>query len=234
MSSYLKSQQIKHEFLVVNQTDTHRFNRGQLINVGYLECDPSYIDYMAMHDVDLLPLNRQELKYLYPSRGPIHIASPSYHPLYTYPKYVGGILLITLQHFRQVNGMSTDYWGWGQEDDNFFVRLRLAELSIYRPSNLTLTNRTNTFRHLHNSSSDKAHKRDNVRYGLQRQHNLKLHLDKGLNTTKYELVDRYQITVDGDEDIVCTVLNVKLECDFQETPWCDHPSSINESIRVAL
>lgn len=50
-------------------------------------------DYIAMHDVDLLPLNAQ-LQYSYPETGPYHIASPDLHPRYHYPTFVGGILLI--------------------------------------------------------------------------------------------------------------------------------------------
>jgi len=56
MHSFLKNASIAHKIYVINQVDTHRFNRASLINVGYkmsvLECD-----YLAMHDVDLLPLN---------------------------------------------------------------------------------------------------------------------------------------------------------------------------------
>lgn len=42
--------------------------------------------------------------------------------------------------------MSNKYWGWGLEDDEFFVRLRDANLNITRPLNI-LTNKTNTFKY---------------------------------------------------------------------------------------
>ena len=48
----------------------------------------------AMHDVDLIPTTHQ-IKYDYPGSGPVHLASPELHPLYHYPNYVGGILLLT-------------------------------------------------------------------------------------------------------------------------------------------
>lgn len=41
--------------------------------------------------------------------------------------------------------MSNKYWGWGLEDDEFYVRLREAKLEVTRPQNI-LTDRTNTFR----------------------------------------------------------------------------------------
>lgn len=41
--------------------------------------------------------------------------------------------------------MSNKYWGWGLEDDEFYVRLREANLEVTRPVDIT-TNRSNTFR----------------------------------------------------------------------------------------
>ena len=57
---------------------------------------------MAMHDVDLLPLN-PSLNYTYPAKGPMHLAAPDLHPRYHYKKFVGGILLLTKEHFEKVN-----------------------------------------------------------------------------------------------------------------------------------
>lgn len=116
---FLKSQNILHEIFVLNQVikkmyfntldynieiifyimqvDQYRFNRGSLINAGFKEIMSLYstIDYIAMHDVDLLPLN-PELDYHYPPTGHVnHIAAPHLHPRYHYASFVGGILLIT-------------------------------------------------------------------------------------------------------------------------------------------
>jgi xylosylprotein 4-beta-galactosyltransferase len=38
-------------------------------------------DYVALHDVDLVPLN-PALPYGYPGPDPMHIAAPTLHPLY--------------------------------------------------------------------------------------------------------------------------------------------------------
>lgn len=123
-----------------------------------------------MHDVDLLPMNDQ-LSYAYPSTGPHHISSPDLHPRYHYFTFIGGILLIKRyvsfltdnkqyweiihqsvwhvrfcrEHFIQVNGMSNKYWGWGLEDDEFYVRLKEAGLSVSRPQNIS-TGTHNTFK----------------------------------------------------------------------------------------
>lgn len=104
MNKFLTEQKIPHHIFVVNQVDRFRFNRASLINVGYLFVR-DHFDYIAMHDVDLLPLNK-DLKYVYPMAGPLHIAAPGLHPKYNYPSFIGGILLLKNEDFQRVNGMS--------------------------------------------------------------------------------------------------------------------------------
>lgn len=142
LTTFLNAQEIPHHIFILNQIDRYRFNRASLINVGYLYTKSDY-DYIAMHDVDLLPLN-EHLKYDYPKLGPYHVASPDLHPKYHYATFVGGILLVNRDHYALVNGMSNKYWGWGLEDDEFYVRLKDAKLKVYRPENIT-TGITDTF-----------------------------------------------------------------------------------------
>lgn len=86
-----------------------RFNRASLINVGHLESGND-TDYLAMHDVDLLPLN-EALDYGFPGDGPFHVASPDLHPLYHYQTYVGGILLLTKKHYDLVGARGRGHRG---------------------------------------------------------------------------------------------------------------------------
>ncbi|KAI4788144.1 hypothetical protein KUCAC02_036042, partial [Chaenocephalus aceratus] len=81
MQDFLNKKKIRHKILVINQVDHYRFNRASLINVGFLESGDD-TDYLAMHDVDLLPLN-EALDYGFPSEGPFHVASPELHPCIT-------------------------------------------------------------------------------------------------------------------------------------------------------
>lgn len=46
----------------------------------------------------------------------------------------------------RINGLSNNYWGWGLEDDEFYVRLKEAKIGIHRPGNLS-TGISNTFRY---------------------------------------------------------------------------------------
>ena len=37
-----------------------------------------------------------------------------------------------MEQFRQVNGFSNQYWGWGGEDDNFYIRVKKNNLKFTR------------------------------------------------------------------------------------------------------
>lgn len=222
MRTFLDDQRIPHRIYVINQVDRYRFNRASLINAGFLfACDAAHrsrdhrrCDYIAMHDVDLLPINAQ-LSYRYPADGqPFHVAAPELHPKYHYRTFVGGILLVGAEHFRRLNGMSNQYWGWGLEDDEFYLRIRDAGLAVQRPQNVS-TGTANTFLHVH----DRRHrKRDTVKCFDQREVTRKRDRRTGLATLRHSVVGVRNVTVDGSEVVV---VNVRLECDKELTPWCD-------------
>ena len=58
--------------------------------------------------------------------------------------------------------MSNKYWGWGLEDDEFFVRMRQANYVIERPKGIH-TGRSGTFRHVHVARGTRARPRDNAK-----------------------------------------------------------------------
>lgn len=91
ISNFLNRQHLDYSIFILNQIDDYRFNRGSLLNAGFKEIRNDF-DYIAMHDVDLLPLN-PNLSYVY-SVMPVHLAAPDLHPRYHYTKFIGGILLI--------------------------------------------------------------------------------------------------------------------------------------------
>lgn len=126
--TFLNTQKVRHKIFVINQVDTHRFNRAALINIGFLKSREE-CDYMVMHDVDLLP-NNQDLKYTFPEQGVHHLASPDIHPIYHYPKYVGGVLMLQIKDFELCRGMSNIFWGWGREDDEFYMRMKENSLPV--------------------------------------------------------------------------------------------------------
>ena len=71
VSPYLKSKKIKHEIIVVEQTDDKPFNRGKLLNIGYIKAKELGCGYIVFHDVDMIPI---EVDYSY-SELPMHLAT---------------------------------------------------------------------------------------------------------------------------------------------------------------
>ena len=114
ITDFLESQNVfDTEIFVVNQDDDLRFNRAFLLNIGFIESQKKKssieagdayketCDYVALHDVDLVPKN-PKIRYEFPAEGPLHLSAPGLHPIerYDYPDFIGGILLITSQHMR--------------------------------------------------------------------------------------------------------------------------------------
>lgn len=133
LSRHLSRNAVNFHVFVVNQVDAKPFNRGALVNAavatlfGQHAQHPHAFDYMAVHDIDRFPVvhNTSGCRdaiagyYAFPSRAPRVL-----HPT----SFAGGVLLTTLELFRAVNGFSNSYWGWGEEDNDLFLRLRWCGL----------------------------------------------------------------------------------------------------------
>lgn len=215
MSTFLHNQNVSHHILIVNQTDSLRFNRASLINVGWNEADRLGCDYMVMNDVDLLPIN-PEVPYAFPGVGVIrHITAPEYHPKYHYEKFIGGILMLTLEDYKKLDGMSNKYWGWGLEDDEFYLRIVDSKINLTRVSGLS-TNSSNTFRHIHGPKRKRDYipkKNDKKQWEIKRKRD---HVS-GLHNVRYFIDSRNLLNFSGTS---VTVINVALHCDLNWTPYC--------------
>jgi hypothetical protein len=122
LSKHLTEQGINHSFYVAHQVDDKLFNRGAMKNIAAKHAFEDGCDYIAWHDVDMLP--HEEVDYSYPKERPIHIATKlsKYNYGLGYDQYFGGVVLFTKEQVEKTNGYSNDYWDWGQEDDDLFWR----------------------------------------------------------------------------------------------------------------
>jgi len=120
---FLKQSNIEFEIVVVEQIDDKPFNRGKLLNVGYLKAKELGCNYVVFHDVDMLPI---EVDYSY-SEVPLHLAT-NFDLEYEKAKnlefddYFGGVTMMSNSTFETINGYSNLYWGWGFEDDDLLFR----------------------------------------------------------------------------------------------------------------
>lgn len=123
LSEHLTKQGIDHKFYVGHQVDDKLFNRGAMKNVAAEFAFNDGCDYIAWHDVDMLPFD-ETCDYSYPDEYPTHIATKlsKYNYGLGYDQYFGGVVLFTKEQAERVNGYSNEYWDWGQEDDDLFWR----------------------------------------------------------------------------------------------------------------
>lgn len=114
-----------------------------------------------------------------------------------------------------MNGMSNNYWGWGQEDDDFRDAIRKFKLKVNRPNNATITTgRFDSFKHIHGGQRQRDMKRCEGQTFATR----KREPGEGLSTTNYNVTDIKEMSVECGK---FTVLSVDLKCDKKVTPWCD-------------
>jgi hypothetical protein len=122
LGKLLTSKGIDHGFYVGHQVDDKLFNRGAMKNIAAQHAFDDGCDYIAWHDVDMIP--DDNVDYSYPKNNPIHIATQlsKYDYGMNYDQYFGGVILFTKEQVEKTNGYSNDYWDWGQEDDDLFWR----------------------------------------------------------------------------------------------------------------
>jgi hypothetical protein len=132
LTKHLNERGIDHSFYVGHQIDDKLFNRGAMKNIAAHIAFEDGCDYIAWHDVDMLP--HEEADYSYPEITPIHIATKlsKYGYNLGYDQYFGGVVLFTKQQAEATNGYSNDYWDWGQEDDDLFWRCYFEGLTTGR------------------------------------------------------------------------------------------------------
>ena len=140
---HLTSSRVAFEVFVINQVDSRLFNRGALVNAAAATLfgrdaasrKPHSFDYVAVHDIDRFPVSHNasgcsgaiSTYYTFPSPSPRVL-----HPM----SFAGGVLLLPLGLFRAVNGFANAYWGWGEEDNDLFLRLRWCGLPPVHPARI--------------------------------------------------------------------------------------------------
>lgn len=113
---------IPYELIVVEQDDSQSFNRGKLLNIGFLKAEELGCDYVVFHDVDMIP---RRVDYSY-APHPVHLATKDI----PFDEYFGGITMFPMEDFKKINGFSNKYWGWGFEDDDLLWRCKLKGIFL--------------------------------------------------------------------------------------------------------
>ncbi|CAF0925443.1 unnamed protein product [Adineta ricciae] len=143
MHAFLRRQQLTYIIFLIEQIlpGSPQFNKGRLFNtaVRYIQQKNLNITCLILHDVDLLPEDDGNF-YTCESKHPKHTTSRvrSLGTNTGYMRYyeflIGGVLLLSFDMYKKLNGFSNLYWGWGGEDDDLALRLIQRQMCVVRPS----------------------------------------------------------------------------------------------------
>lgn len=175
----LKRQQLAFQIYVVELVAGAQFNRGMLINIGFVEALKEYEwDCFVFHDVDLLPEN-DHILYSCPE-SPRHLSAAVNTMNYELPysRIFGGVSAFKRSHFKEVNGFSNRYFHWGSEDDDLYDRTEAQGLRVIRFP--TAISRYTMLSHAYAPDKVEGVKWD--RSGIKRRH------WDGINSLRYEVV----------------------------------------------
>ncbi|KAK0429053.1 hypothetical protein QR680_011162 [Steinernema hermaphroditum] len=133
MHSFLAKQQIAYTIFIVEQVAGETFNRGKLMNVGFVEaqkmCNWSCFIF---HDVDLLPEDDRNLYTCADQPKHLSVAIDKFQYRGRGDFAFGGVTAMTKEQMAKMNGYSNDFWGWGGEDTDMYERLTLAGYNVSR------------------------------------------------------------------------------------------------------
>jgi hypothetical protein len=199
--------------IVQQSQDGNKFNRGALLNIGYL-LNPDFDTYV-FHDVDLLPNESMYNIYAtkYDRHDIIHFAGG--WDRYSGNDYIGGVTLMGNDIFRAINGFPNDYWGWGGEDDE--IKRRLTTIRLY--SNLVKIKIPNSFidlEHIKTAQDKRTLLKSNLKEldNLIKQEQAREHIKNwnvnGLNQSIIDFYTMLDSELETINDITYNIVDVEL------------------------
>jgi hypothetical protein len=185
---------IKYTIHIIEQMGTGPFNRGKLLNAGFLISQDA-AEYFCFHDVDYLPLWAD---YSYVSR-PTLLIRYGLVLRENLKTFLGAVVMLSKADFLKANGYSNNYWGWGYEDADLAARVKVAGLEK--------DNRDGTFvalKHKHSGHNPDgtlmAGALTNKQQFLAGQATMRdTYMSDGVNSVQYELVESTKMVVGGKE-----------------------------------
>ncbi|CAL1527869.1 unnamed protein product [Lymnaea stagnalis] len=178
---FLSRQQADVTFFVIEQNPPSTFNRGALLNIGFLEAEKmARFDCFIFHDVDLIPLNDNNLYRCGPNPRHFAVAMNKYNFTLPYSGYCGGVVGMTRDQYLTINGNSNLYVGWGGEDDDLLFRIKHKQFSLARYDLKTAS--YDMIKHKRDQGNDANPLRKIILKSATKRQAI-----EGLNTVKYQV-----------------------------------------------
>lgn len=173
-----------YSVIIVEQSNDNRnFNRGKLLNVGFLFANDDNGMYI-FHDIDLCPLSDDACNlYKKESENIIGI----YNNDNSKWGSLGGIIKMNHKNYVAMNGHPNYLWGWGGEDDVLRRRANLKNIKCDYHFIMTQKNINDHFIH-HNDCNDRINNKN--RFKLMRSS--KIH--NGLSNCEYTIIETIKIS----------------------------------------
>jgi len=134
IKSYMETihSSVRYRIVIIEQDNNEQFNRGYLLNIGFVECEKRtscYIKYYIHHNCDLFPEIRERyfLDYSYPG--------PGVRDHFGYIGGLGGISIINRNAFKLINGFPNNCIVWGADDTIIKQRCERFKIKINRDEN---------------------------------------------------------------------------------------------------
>lgn len=189
MKEYMLSEHpnIKYKLIIIEQNNDHPFNRGILLNIGFIEREKEvdeHIKYYIHHNCDLFPKIHFQPKLDY-SFTPIN----EVRDIYGYSGGIGGIAIFNRLTYLKVNGFPNDYFYWGAEDTTLQNRCKSNQIHIMRPTyNIGINEEQHSRDGSHNCINLQKSSKDNQS-------------NNGLTTCKYTCIQNDNSEFDQDNII---------------------------------
>jgi hypothetical protein len=179
------------EILIIEQADNKKFNRGKLLNIGFLES--SDIDFVITHDVDIIP-SEKLIKEFYT------INSYDALRIFTaHEKSLGGICKLSSCSFQEANGFPNNIWGWGIEDRALFYRYTINKNNMSDYLKKTTLNMLKNLPHKPNNEIYSGEKKkisdlEDLIFNTENKEIQLSHFKKsGLNNINYEIISSQKL-----------------------------------------
>jgi hypothetical protein len=182
------------KILIIEQSDKRLFNRGKLLNCGYLLSNDLNADFF-FHDIDTIPVTPDAMeRYKLDCKGQI---IGIYNSICN---TLGGIIKCSGEHFKLMNGFPNSFWGWGCEDKALQNRMEIRDIHVNKRF---LDNDEGKIHFKVNDKSDRIQSKDfNMR--TWREYNLwnslpneeRFHIMdmEGVNNCSYEVEEKTEIS----------------------------------------
>lgn len=119
MNKYLPGANI----IIVEQSDNKPFNRGKLLNVGYIESKPFIF---VAHDIDMLPVAVD-----YREDTEVRVTQLAVSDIQKID-YLGGVTMFRAWVFEEIGGYHNDYFHRAEDNELMFHLKRIKQPVCYR------------------------------------------------------------------------------------------------------